>query len=72
MVDAVQALRAPDDVMMTVPEALGMTLSPGVLALPEGESFAAAVQELAEQYPDAQLTVAGPWPPYSFATLEQT
>jgi len=36
----------------------------------EGDAFAAAVQELSEAYPDAHLTVAGPWPPYSFATLD--
>jgi iron complex transport system substrate-binding protein len=43
MADAVQALRDPDDVMMTVPGALGLSLSEGVLALPEGESFAVPV-----------------------------
>lgn len=43
MADAVQALRDPDDVMMTVPGALGLSLSDGVLALPEGESFAVPV-----------------------------
>ena len=43
MADAVQALRDPDDVMMTVPGALGLGLSEGVLALPEGESFAVPV-----------------------------
>lgn len=37
----------------------------------EGDAFAAAVQELTEQYPDAHLSVAGPWPPYSFASLDQ-
>lgn len=43
MTDAVQALRDPDDVMMTVPGAVGLSLSEGVLALPEGESFAVPV-----------------------------
>jgi iron complex transport system substrate-binding protein len=41
--DAVSTLRDPDDVMMTVPTGLGMTLSDAVLALPEGESFAVPV-----------------------------
>ena len=41
--DAVSTLRDPDDVMMTVPSGLGMTLSDVVLALPEGESFAVPV-----------------------------
>lgn len=39
----VSVLRDPDDVMMLVPTSLGMTLSPAVLALPEGESFAVDV-----------------------------
>jgi len=41
--DSVMALRDPDDVMMTVPAGLGLTLSPAVLDLPEGESFAVPV-----------------------------
>jgi iron complex transport system substrate-binding protein len=41
--DGVSTLRDPDDVMMTVPEALGFTLSPPVLDLPEGDSFAVDV-----------------------------
>ena len=43
LADAVQVLRDPDDVMMTVPSALGLELSEPVLALPEGESFAVPV-----------------------------
>jgi ABC-type Fe3+-hydroxamate transport system substrate-binding protein len=43
LADAVQVLRDPDDVMMTVPAALGLELSEPVLALPEGESFAVPV-----------------------------
>jgi iron complex transport system substrate-binding protein len=39
----VSTLRDPDDVMMTVPQALGLGLSPAVLAIPEGESFAVTV-----------------------------
>lgn len=34
-------------------------------------AFADAVARLAEAYPDARLTCGGPWPPYSFATLEE-
>jgi hypothetical protein len=33
--------------------------------------FATAVQRTAAQYPGMQLQLTGPWPPYSFATLEQ-
>jgi iron complex transport system substrate-binding protein len=39
----ISTLRDPDDVMMTVPGALGLGLSPAVLAIPEGESFAVTV-----------------------------
>ncbi|MEQ3552962.1 ABC transporter substrate-binding protein [Pseudonocardia nematodicida] len=35
----VTALRDPDDAMNSVPAAIGMTLSPQILALPQGESF---------------------------------
>jgi iron complex transport system substrate-binding protein len=41
--DGVSTLRDPDDVMMTVPAAMGLVLSPAVLAIPEGESFAVTV-----------------------------
>jgi hypothetical protein len=34
------------------------------------ESFTAAVAEQAEQHPQTQLRVDGPWPPYSFAMTE--
>ncbi len=62
---------APQDPKLTGHEGV-MTLNGAYLVEEaEGESFTAAVQELAEQYPDAHLTVAGPWPPYSFASLDQ-
>ena len=34
------------------------------------EQFRAAVAELAVAHPDVTVELAGPWPPYSFATLE--
>lgn len=37
----------------------------------ESDAFAAAIATLAEQHPDAHLEAGGPWPPYSFAVLEQ-
>lgn len=62
---------APQDPRLTGHEGV-MTLNGAYLVEEaEGEAFNAAVQELAEQYPDAHLTVAGPWPPYSFASLDQ-
>ncbi|MFP5253035.1 MAG: GvpL/GvpF family gas vesicle protein [Actinomycetes bacterium] len=62
---------APQDPRLTGHEGV-MTLNGAYLVeRSEGDAFAAAVRELAERHPDAHLTVAGPWPPYSFATLEQ-
>jgi len=37
-----------------------------------GEDFAALARRLAEEHPEAGLVVAGPWPPYSFAELEES
>jgi len=36
----------------------------------EGEAFRAEVARLAELHPDVTVEVEGPWPPYSFATLD--
>jgi len=38
----------------------------------EGDAFAAVVEELRAAHPDVTIESAGPWPPYSFATLEQS
>jgi len=35
-----------------------------------GRKFVEGVSDLAEQHPAVRLEVTGPWPPYSFATLE--
>jgi len=37
----------------------------------EGDAFAALVDELASAHPEVTVECHGPWPPYSFATLEQ-
>ena len=61
---------APQDPRLTGHEGV-MTLNGAYLVEESGgDAFAAAVQELAAMYPEAHLTVAGPWPPYSFASLE--
>jgi hypothetical protein len=50
-----------------------MTLNGAYLvAVEDGEAFAAAVTELADRHPEAHVEAGGPWPPYSFAVLEQT
>ena len=38
----------------------------------ESATFAREVERLAAEHPDSRLTAGGPWPPYSFATLEET
>lgn len=35
------------------------------------EAFSEAVERLAGRHPAIQLHVSGPWPPYSFAGLDQ-
>jgi hypothetical protein len=41
-----------------------------LVTIEEGEGFRSAVQRLAEVHPDVVVEVDGPWPPYSFATLD--
>lgn len=38
----------------------------------EGDLFRSHVDALAEAHPEVNVDVAGPWPPYSFAVLDQT
>ena len=35
------------------------------------DAFRSAAADLARRYPDAGIDVRGPWPPYSFATLDR-
>jgi len=60
----------PQDPRLTGHEGT-MTLN-GAYLVPQvrADSFAAEIAALAEQYPEAHLQAGGPWPPYSFATLE--
>ena len=37
----------------------------------EGDAFTDLVRELVEEHPEVSIEAAGPWPPYSFAVLEQ-
>jgi hypothetical protein len=61
----------PQDPRLTGHEGT-MTLN-GAYLVPQqqGEAFAAEIAALAEQHPEGHLQAGGPWPPYSFATLEQ-
>lgn len=50
-----------------------MTLNGAYLVpVDESDAFAATLRALTEQHPEAHLEAGGPWPPYSFAVLEQT
>jgi hypothetical protein len=61
----------PQDPRLTGHEGT-MTLN-GAYLVPQrsADAFAAQIASLAEQFPEAHLQAGGPWPPYSFATLEQ-
>jgi hypothetical protein len=50
-----------------------MTLN-GAYLVPAEESdvFAATVGALSQEHPDAHVEAGGPWPPYSFAVLDQS
>lgn len=37
----------------------------------EQQQFEARVRDVRDSYPDVRVEAAGPWPPYSFAVLEQ-
>jgi hypothetical protein len=37
----------------------------------DGPTFAARVGELVDAHPEVSVSCGGPWPPYSFATLDQ-
>jgi hypothetical protein len=43
-----------------------------LVELDHAGDFAAAVNDLAARYPGVTVEGAGPWPPYSFAVLEQS
>lgn len=48
-----------------------MTLNAAYLVpLDAREDFAELVRQVAAEHPEAQVQLDGPWPPYSFATLE--
>lgn len=41
-----------------------------LISIDEGPAFRALVDRVAESHPGASVEVEGPWPPYSFATLD--
>jgi hypothetical protein len=60
----------PQDPRLTGHE--GTMVLNGAYLVPESDAdaFAAEVDRLVAERPDLRLQVGGPWPPYSFATLE--
>jgi hypothetical protein len=59
----------PQDPRLTG-EAGTMLLNGAYLVPADDDSFVAAVDGFATQHPDLRVVVQGPWPPYSFASLE--
>ena len=41
-----------------------------LVPIDEGPAFRALAQRVGESHPGASVEVEGPWPPYSFATLD--
>jgi hypothetical protein len=63
---------APQDPRLTGHDGTMILNGAYLVELGAGPAFETAVRSLAEKHPDAGLDVRGPWPPYSFATLEQS
>lgn len=64
-------LLAPQDPRLTGHQGTMLLNAAYLVEEGDGEAFAHRVAELASAHPELQLDVQGPWPPYSFATLEQ-
>jgi hypothetical protein len=64
-------LLAPQDPRLTGHQGTMLLNAAYLVEEGDGEAFANRVAELASAHPVLQLDVQGPWPPYSFATLEQ-
>jgi hypothetical protein len=62
---------APQDPRLSGHEGTMMLNGAYLVEIDEEGAFAAAVDELTAVQPGVRLAVQGPWPPYSFATLEQ-
>lgn len=62
----------PQDPRLTGHEGT-MTLNGAYLVeASDGEAFTERVRELADEHPGSRLECHGPWPPYSFATLDES
>ncbi len=61
----------PQDPRLTGHEGTMILNGAYLVEVDEGPAFESAVRSLVDQHPDAGIEAHGPWPPYSFATLEQ-
>jgi len=61
---------APQDPRLT--EFPGTMILNGAYLVDDGsrDTFRSVAEDLARRYPDAGIDIRGPWPPYSFATLD--
>ena len=62
---------APQDPRLTGHEGTMVLNGAYLVDVDDGPTFEAAVRALVAAHPDAGIVLGGPWPPYSFATLEQ-
>ena len=65
-------LHPPQAPQLTGNKALMILNAAYLLDDERGEHFASVVTALAERYPSVKLELTGPWPPYSFATSEES
>jgi hypothetical protein len=63
-------LHPPQSQQLTGNTAPMMLNAAYLLACDQDTEFAAAVTDLAKQHPAVRLELTGPWPPYSFASVE--
>lgn len=62
---------APQDPRLTGHEGTMVLNAAYLVPVAEADAFEERVRDLAAQHPDVVVDVRGPWPPYSFAMLEQ-
>ena len=64
-------LLAPQDPRLTGASGTMLLNAAYLVDLDRADAFSAVVEDLAARHPDVTVDGAGPWPPYSFAVLEQ-
>jgi len=64
-------LLAPQDPRLTGHEGTMVMNAAYLVPTSDADGFVGAVEDLATTHPDVRVEAQGPWPPYSFASLEQ-